>query len=188
VTITNNGTANLVISGVTIVGADAASFSHDGGGITLIPGGSTTINVSFTASLPAGAKSATLRVASDDIDTPDLDITLGGTATTPDISGSVGSIAFGSVATGMTSAAQSVTITNNGTADLVISAVTLTGTDPGDFAHDGAGITLVPTGSTTINVTFTPSLPTGAKSATLQISSDDIDTPNLDITLTGTGT
>ena len=97
---------------------------------------------------------------------------------------------FGSITTNTTSSGQIFTISNRGTANLVVSSITLTGGDSGMFALAtgtcGATPTIAPSGSCTISATFTPTS-VGAKSTTLRIASNDPATPNKDVALSGTG-
>ncbi len=92
-------------------------------------------------------------------------------------------LTFASQATGTTSPAQTVSLTNTGTGTLssiVISA-------SGDFAQTNTcGTTLAATASCTISVTFTPTT-TGALSGTLMVSSNSAD-GTASVSLSGTGT
>lgn len=96
-------------------------------------------------------------------------------------------INFGNVGNGVTSAPKTVTIRNVGTLNLTGLAVTKSGANAGDFTLGTLGATtLPPGGSTSFTVTFTPAS-TGARSAALQIASNDSDENPFDINLTGTG-
>ncbi len=79
-TITNTDTVAMTISGVTIDGTDASSFSVTTPPATSLPaGGSTTMVVRFEPG-SGGAKTAQLHVASSDVvASPAFDITLAGT-------------------------------------------------------------------------------------------------------------
>jgi hypothetical protein len=89
-------------------------------------------------------------------------------------------------AVGTTSAAQAVTITNTGTADLHVSTVSTSGANAGDFSASPSGCaTVAPNGTCTISVKFTPSA-SGGRSATLNIASDAPSTPD-QVSLSGTG-
>lgn len=87
---------------------------------------------------------------------------------------------------------QTVTITNSGTADLVIHNVDITGTSEAMFsAVSGAtngcvlpNATVIPGGSCTMDVTFTP-LTSGPHSAFLVITSNDPNTPSVQVSLSG---
>jgi uncharacterized repeat protein (TIGR01451 family) len=84
---------------------------------------------------------------------------------------------------------QTVTITNDGTVDLHITSVGLTGGDADQFSIEsdtGEG-TLTPGSARTIRVAFDPTT-TGTKSANLSIQSDDGDEPVVDVSLGGSGT
>jgi uncharacterized repeat protein (TIGR01451 family) len=110
--------------------------------------------------------------------------------TAPHITVSPLSLAFGSqdVDAGAT-ISQTVVITNEGTADLTISSLVITGTDFSQFSIEtdtGEG-TLTPGSTRTVQVSFDPST-TGAKSADLRIVSDDSDEGTVDVALSGTGT
>jgi uncharacterized repeat protein (TIGR01451 family)/CSLREA domain-containing protein len=96
---------------------------------------------------------------------------------------------FGNQNVGTTSAAKTFTIKNNGTSDLTGVAVTLDGTNSGDFTLDASGTasTVTPGNSTTFAVTFTPSA-TGSRIAAVHIASNDGDESPFDINLTGNGT
>ena len=64
---------------------------------------------------------------------------------------------FGQVEVGTTTAPVALTLTNNGTADVDVSNVSLTGADAAEFAHDFFGGMVVPAGGQeTLNVTFSP--------------------------------
>ena len=85
---------------------------------------------------------------------------------------------------------QTVTITNDGSADLSFTApVTIAGSDAGAFViTSDSGENPLPPGSTrTVQVSFDPNS-AGAKSASLSIESDDSDEPTVSVALSGTGT
>ena len=90
---------------------------------------------------------------------------------------------------GTQSAAQSVTVENNGSSNLTINSLALTGTNATDFAIRNdtcSGQSIVPGGSCTDAVIFAPQT-IGEKSATLAISSNDPAASTLNVALTGTG-
>jgi uncharacterized protein (TIGR01370 family) len=111
--------------------------------------------------------------------------------TGPNISVSPSSYNFGSIDVGSSSSPQTFTISNSGTADLIVSSVSITGSDSDQFTLQvGTCTTLTPTisagGSCTVTVTFSPTSE-GSKSATLQIASNDTDTSTLNVSLSGSG-
>lgn len=102
---------------------------------------------------------------------------------------SAGSIDFGTVGLRKTSAPQAVTMTNSGSAPLVISSTSLGGADAGDFHvnSDGCGgATVAPGASCTAMVTFAPSA-TGARTAQIAFTDNASGSPHTAF-LTGTGT
>jgi uncharacterized repeat protein (TIGR03803 family) len=79
------------------------------------------------------------------------------------------SLTFSSQPLNSTSAAQTVTVTNSGTANLAILTVTLNGTNAGNFTKTGdtcSGVKVLPSHTCTVSVNFTP-ITAGAKSASL---------------------
>jgi hypothetical protein len=98
----------------------------------------------------------------------------------------VGNVGFGSVNTGSSSAAQTFTVQNTGAADLTLGTVTLTGADAGQFSvTQPVSTTLAANATTTFTVTFNPST-AGAKSAVVNIASNDGDENPFEINLSGT--
>ncbi|MEK7752986.1 MAG: SBBP repeat-containing protein, partial [Acidobacteriota bacterium] len=99
------------------------------------------------------------------------------------------SLSFGNQNVGTTSASKTVTLTNSGTAPLVITTVTLTGAKPGDFNKTGdtcAGATIAAGNTCTMTVTFAPTA-LGSRSAALSVTDNAPDSPQ-SVPLSGTGT
>ena len=183
VSITNTGTANTVISGVSENGED---FSVDGLSVpyTLTPNASVTIQVTFAPGSPA-AYSGTLKLTSD-AQNSTLNVGLTGTGTQApkaQIAATPSTIGFGSVNTGATST-QTITLTNSGNASATISQVSTTGSA---FSVTGSTIpyTLASGAAVTLSVTFAPAAIT-SYSGTITIASDAINS-QLTIPLSGTG-
>ena len=180
--IMNNGTGDLVI---TLSGLEGTDFSIQGSS-------SVTIKAKKSCSLKVlciptsgGLKTAILKIQSNDPDTPTLEISLTATlpATTPDISVAQTSLDFGSVKVGK-KVTKTLKIGNNGTGDLVM---TLSGLEETDFSIQGSSsVTIKSKKSYTLKVLFTPKS-AGLETATLEITSNDPDTPILDIPLSGIG-
>jgi len=102
---------------------------------------------------------------------------------TPDISVAQTSIEFGSAKVGK-KVTKTLKIANNGTGDLVITLFGLEGTD---FSIQGSSsVTIKGKKSYTLKVLFTPKS-AGFETANLEVSSNDPDTPTIDISLSGTG-
>jgi hypothetical protein len=102
---------------------------------------------------------------------------------TPDISVAQTSIEFGGIKVGK-KATKTLKITNNGSGDLVI---TLSGLEGTDFSIQGSGsVTIKGKKSYTLKILFTPKS-AGLETATLEVNSNDLDSPGIDILLSGTG-
>jgi hypothetical protein len=107
-------------------------------------------------------------------------------APTPAITVVPTSISYGSVRIGTTSL-RTVTIQNTGTANLVVSAFSITGTNAAMFTTNlTVPRTITPGGSSSFTVTFAPTS-TGSKSATLSLTSNAPTSPTV-IPLSGSGT
>jgi alpha-tubulin suppressor-like RCC1 family protein len=88
ITIGNTGTGPLAVSALGLGGADGAMFSVTAGTCGPAPfsvaaGGSCTVLAAFNPALPAGAKSATLTIASNDPLFPTTTVDLSGGAVVP---------------------------------------------------------------------------------------------------------
>ncbi|MFQ5864131.1 MAG: choice-of-anchor D domain-containing protein [bacterium] len=186
--VSNTGTSDLVVSSVSLIGADAAEFSINSGGgaFTLAPGASQNIMVGFNPS-SSGSKSAALRINNNDPDEAPLDVTVSGNGVAaggPDIAVDPTAYDYGDVGVG-SSATQTFAVSNTGTSDLDVSSVSLTGTDAAEFSIESGGgaFTLAPGASQDIVVAFNPSSP-GTKSAALRINNNDPDEAPKDVLLT----
>ena len=97
------------------------------------------------------------------------------------------SVAFPDTAVGKTSAAQTVTLSNPGSATLKITGITLTGTDPKDFSlSKTCGAKLSKGASCTLSVTFAPSA-SASLSAMVSVADNAAGSPHT-VALSGTGT
>jgi hypothetical protein len=104
----------------------------------------------------------------------------------PQISVSSPSLDFGSVNVG-NSSSQTLTISNSGSAGLIIQRLTIGGANLIDFVTQNdhcTGTTLPPSQNCTVEITFSPHF-TGSQSATLSISSNDPNTPTQTVSLSG---
>jgi hypothetical protein len=104
---------------------------------------------------------------------------------------SASSLSFAARLVGTTSGTQSVTLTNIGSANLVISTVVLGGANPGDFTKGGncAGATLTPGQPCTVSATFKPTA-LGGRTAKITVTdnSNNVVGATQIISLSGTGT
>ena len=97
------------------------------------------------------------------------------------------SVTFPKTAVGKTSAAQTVTLSNPGTATLKVSGITLVGVDPKDFSlSKTCGTKLSKGASCTLSVTFAPSA-SASLSATVSVADNAAGSPHT-VALSGTGT
>jgi hypothetical protein len=189
VTLSNAGGAVLNISGIVLGGANASNFALNPAstcGATLAAGGSCVISVTFTAG-SASSYAASVTVTDNSSSGTTQTITLSGTATAPVAKLSANTIAFANTLTGVTSAVQTVTLTNTGNAVMTMSSIMLGGTNPADFGEtNNCGATLAVNAYCTISVTFTPATATGY-SASVAITDNAAGSPQ-SIGLTGAGT
>jgi hypothetical protein len=106
----------------------------------------------------------------------------------PVVKVSEGGLHFGNQRLGTTSAARSVTVTNQGPGSLSLSGASIIGADAADFTITvGTGPALLAEhGFLTLNVLFSPKA-TGDRTAQLQFNDDGTGAPQI-VALTGTGT
>ena len=116
----------------------------------------------------------------------DMNTPVGAASPVPAVTLSSATASFGNQGTGTTSAAQTVILTNSGSASLAIASIAVTGTNSGDFAQTNTcAATLTPAASCSISITFAPTT-TGIRSAAVTIT-DNAPSGIQTITLTGTG-
>ncbi|SNT41418.1 Abnormal spindle-like microcephaly-assoc'd, ASPM-SPD-2-Hydin [Granulicella rosea] len=183
VTVTNTGTAPLVVSGVTLSGANASSFAETNTCSNVAAGSTCTVSVTFSPA-SAGALAATLSLADNAANSPQS-VALTGTGAAPAVSLSPASLAF-TQAAGGTSAAQTVTLTNTGTAPLTVSGVTLSGANASSFAQTNTCSNVAAGATCAVSVTFKPA-GAGSYTAALSFADNAANTPQT-VALTGTGT
>jgi FtsP/CotA-like multicopper oxidase with cupredoxin domain len=193
VTVSNVGTAPLIINSITRTGANAARFGSTNvncpiGGTGLAAGASCTVHVTFTPNNTPVARTASLNV---NVRAPAISgsVSLTGNTVQSAVSVSPTSIAFGNQPINTTSASHAITVTNTGTLPVVISSVALGGANPGSFVLGngcpigGAGLAVG--NSCTINVSFRPNRRT-ARSASVAVRDNAVGSPQT-VALTGTG-
>ena len=132
-----------------------------------------------------GARSALLTFTDNAPNSPQS-VPLTGTGTQTAVTLAPPNLNLGSQLVGTTSVAQTVTLTNSGTAPLSLSSIAITGANAGDFAEtNNCGATVAVLASCQINVTFTPTA-VGARSATLTFTDNTPNSPQT-ANLTGNG-
>ena len=186
-----SGLVNAASPGVATTCTGGAATAVPGGnslaftGGTIPAGGSCTVSVSVTSAvvgsylntLPAGAVTTTNAGSSAASAAATLAVTAPTAALSPT------SLTFTGQLVGTTSAAQTVTLSNTGTAPLAISGIVATG----DFAQTNAcGTSLAAGASCTISVTFTPAA-AGGRTGAVTITDSATGSPRT-VALSGTGT
>ncbi|MFL5870963.1 MAG: choice-of-anchor D domain-containing protein [Solirubrobacterales bacterium] len=192
VTITNPGTTNLTISSVALTSGNTGDFSTQNdncSGQVIAASGTCTIQVRFSPTA-AGYRTTELRFTDDASGGPH-DVPLAGTGVIPApvFSATPTAINFGSQLVGTTSAFQTVTVTNTGTANLSISSVALATGNPGDFGTQNdtcTGATLAPAQTCTIQARFSPTA-AGPRATNLRFTDNASGSPH-DVSLLGTAT
>jgi len=181
----NNGTANLTILKVTIGGPNSSDFAESTDsctGVTVTPGGTCTVGVTFTPSA-TGSRSASLSFTDSASNSPQ-NISLSGTGTGPVASLSA-PLTFSPQWVGATSNSQTVTLTNTGNGNLTFKSIMVTGA----FAITTSGTTcwtsnpVAAAATCTVAVTFTPTA-AGTASGNLSFVDNAANSPQT-ITLSG---
>jgi hypothetical protein len=203
IAISNTGTTDLSISSVLSTNPTDFSLSQNCTGAPLPPspatGSSCSIDVTFHPA-STGMKNTTLTITSDDPALPVAIYGVSGTGIQGDLDLNPTSLSFGSQAFATESAAQTITVTNNGTATVESDTTSndspnpaIAGPNASQFfvvanncADPEEVVSLAPSESCTFGVVFTPTS-LGAKSATVKLISDAPDSANDTATLSGTG-
>jgi centrosomal CEP192-like protein/ASPM-SPD-2-Hydin domain-containing protein len=183
VSLMNTNSAPLQINSISITG----DFSQSNNcGASVAANSSCAIQVTFHPTA-TGTRAGTISISSNSVPSSTA-VSLSGTGIQPAISISPGTVAFGDQVLGTISSAQTITVSNPGTATLhVNSNMTFSG-DP-DFSivsNNCAGTAgVAPGASCAIQVNFIPQL-LGTRSGTLTITSDAPTTPT-SVGLSGNG-
>jgi len=184
-TLTNTGKAAMAITSILISGTNATSFTETTTcGTALAVGATCTVSVAFKPTA-TGALTATLTVNDNALGGRQT-VALSGTAVAAAATAllSPTSLTFASTTVGVTSAAQTITLSNSGGAPLSITSIASTGADPADFPLTRTCGTSVPAGgSCTITVSFKPAA-TGTRTATVSVVTS---VGTVTATVTGTG-
>jgi len=188
--------APIITSAKTASGTVGSAFSYQittinsppyAYGATGLPAG-LTINTGtgLISGTPTAAGTSTVTLsATNHYGTGDATLTITITGE-PLVSLSPASLAFGSEPVGDTATAQSIKMTNGGTAALSISSIALTGTNPGDFAQTNTcGSSVAAGANCTISVTFKPTA-AGTCTAAITLTDNATGSPQT-VSLSGTG-
>ncbi len=198
VTISNAGSANLVVGTIASVNPLAAPFTiqtDNCSGKTIAPGGICTFIVRF-APTAAGSFSDTFDIPSNDTATGTVTMSVTGTGTTAPVIAVTDSVApttdhqipFGTITDGNTSD-QTVTISNTGNASLSVGTIASVNplAPPFTIATDNcSGKSIAPGGSCTLTVRFAP-VTVNSFNDTFDIPSNDTTTGTVTMSVSGTG-
>ncbi|MFI7543486.1 choice-of-anchor D domain-containing protein [Actinoplanes sp. NPDC049599] len=190
VSVTNDGAADLHITGVSITGPDAADFpivTDNAAGATLGPEDTAGVDIAFRPAATGGTGVRRASVAfTDDAAGSPRSAELTGTATAPPaVTVDPTAVHFTPRPVGESGPPQLITLTNNGTAPVTVTGVAIVGPAPDDFTvrHTCGAGPQPPGGTCTIEVAFRPTTD-GPRSAALAIERDGAATA---VPLTGTG-
>ena len=181
ITLTNSGNASLSINSIS---ASAPYSQTNTCGASVGAGGQCTISVKF-APTATGSQPGTLTITDNAAGSPHT-ASLSGTGTNvtaPAVTLSPTGLAFGNQAINTTSAAQSITLTNSGTASLSLTSIVASA----PYAQTNTCTSSIAAGGQcTISVTFTPTA-TGSQPGTITITDNASGSPQT-AALSGTGT
>jgi Abnormal spindle-like microcephaly-assoc'd, ASPM-SPD-2-Hydin len=172
-TITNSGGAPMSDVGFQTSGTSASTFAAGATtcGKTLEKSASCTAQVTFTPTA-SGTANATLTVTSSTSQVKSVNVPLSGTGqSTTGLSAAPSELNFAATAVGQTSAAQTVTVTNNGQGSAAGLALSATG--PFSLTQNQCGSALAAGSSCTTGVVFSPAQ-TGSLSGALTVSSTSV--------------
>jgi hypothetical protein len=159
VTIANKGRAVVNLWQIAIGGANAGDFSKSNTsncGNSLGAGANCTVNVIFTPAA-TGSRIASLLISDDAGGSPQAVTLAGGGTPGPAARLSTSAVVFGEQAVGTSSSAETVVLTNQGSAPLAIGSMTVAGATSRDFTQTNTcGSSLAVGASCTIEIRFTP--------------------------------
>jgi hypothetical protein len=178
VVLTNIGSAPLSITNMQPIG-DFAVTNTCGGSVPA--GAHCNINITFTPTA-TGPRAGTVNIISNDPNGAQA-IGLSGNGTRPNAALSATSLSFADQIVGASSAAQTVTLTNNGPGTLAPPIISTSSDFP--FTTTCTSV-LVPGGTCTISITFHPTT-TGTLNANLTVADNASNSPQT-ASLSGTGT
>jgi alpha-tubulin suppressor-like RCC1 family protein len=185
ITTTNTGLAPVTIYDIAVSPVGEYSFTEncpDTSGV-LAAGASCTIKVSFSPTT-SGQRNGSLTVVDDGQGSPQQ-VSLTGIGTEPKITFSPTMVDFGSQASGTASAAQIITVRNDGTAPLLITAIkTTAGFSVASDTCPRAPSSLAIQGTCIVDITFNP---TSAQSWVGELQVDYETAKTASMQLKGTG-
>ena len=186
VTVSNTGSVSLAISQISTSTWQFAEQSTCPFSPSTLPAG-TSCNISVTfAPSSRGSVSASLQISDNAPQNPQS-VTLSGQGIQPAVSLSTSTLSFGNQNVGTTSQSQSVTVNNSGQDPLLISGISISGTNFNDFKESSNCVgTLAPNTKCSVSVIFAPTA-ASYRTALLTISDNAAGSPQT-VNLSGTGT
>ncbi|MFF7886249.1 choice-of-anchor D domain-containing protein [Streptomyces sp. NPDC020794] len=176
----------VTVSNPTNTAASVSSISTSGDysqtntcGSSIAANGSCAVSVKF-APTAAGSRSGSLTVNAGGI-TNTVSLSGTGTAPGPVLNTDPASLSFADTVVGSSATAQTVKVTNSGTASATVSGVAATG----DFSQTNNCSTLAVGASCTVNVGFKPTAG-GSRTGNLTVTSNANNSPTV-VSLTGSG-
>ncbi len=181
VTLNNIGYATLNINSITASGD--YSISNNTCGANVAAGANCAVSVRFTPT-KKGARNGTLSFNDNAPGSPQT-VALKGTGQS--IAVAPTSLNFGTVAVGVTSSQQNVTVTNGGPAVVTFTGFAFAGAAAADYliSANTCGATLAPGANCSVGVKFKPTK-TGKRNAKLNVKNNGGGSPS-SVSLTGTG-
>lgn len=197
ITVTNISATTITLASPyrVLTGPNAADFAFVGGGTcanggTLASGASCTAKYTYTPTV-FDDELAVASILSNGTGSPQF-VTLSGTGVpvqAPAAQITPSGLLFGNQVQSTPSSTITATLTNSGNASLTVSAISVIGTNSGDFAISGGTCTsstvLTPGAKCSISVIFTPAT-TSTESAAISITDDAVGSPHL-MPLSGRG-
>lgn len=192
VTVSNNGTTNLIINALSIVGVNASDFGKQNdtcSGAFIPPFSNCSVQISFSPAT-VGYKIANLTISSNSPDRPTVDVALSGTGVsvaTPNIALYPNTLFINHVTQNSSSSPQGIMTANNGKADLSVGTVAISGADADQFriiADNCSGDALPADYYCDVWVVFSPTS-ANSKTAALSVPSNNPGTPYLSVSLKG---
>jgi MYXO-CTERM domain-containing protein len=184
VMIRNVGDASFQISPV-VTGPLAGSFSVTPSSSTVFVNEAAAFSVTFTPTA-GGNATATLGFTTNEAGSPSVpSVALTGSGVKPAIAVSPSSLDFGELSVG-TNGTRTVTVANTGTGTLIVTNATLSGSGGAAYSVTPTTLSIQAGESKALTVTFAPTAE-GGSTATLSLSSNDVDRAIVNVAIAGTG-
>jgi hypothetical protein len=186
----NPGLDTVTVTSVKRLGTNGADFLVTPPAVPFsIPAGNfRTLSIAFQPG-GAGLRSGSLEITSNACTNPKITVGLVGTGVVPAINVAPNPIDVGAAPQGTEGPPTAVTVSNDGGVPLKITAIQIVGADAADFALSGVPVlpyTVQPSESFIFSVRMTASAE-GQRLASINVLSDDPDSPTFAVPLRGVG-